>query len=329
MGHRRRARALVALGVAAALLCGCAASAGSAGGTASPAPDADFATTLEIGDGREMYLECRGTGSPTVVIVAGQRAAADDWMIVADGVADPPVFSRLSQDTRVCAYDRPGTPVGGQDPSRSDPVPQPADAQRMVDDLAALLIAAEIREPVVLAAHSAGGLAARLFASTRPDAVAGLVLVDALSETMQDAMTAEEWLIQKPLLRGDIDASIAEYPALEWIDAELSFAQLRAAPPLRQMPVIVISSDQPIGPTIPGLKAAGAVGADVPDDFGYITDRAQAQSQAAQAALVPGSVFITETDSGHNVHLEQPALVADAVLQVVQRVRQGAATAAG
>jgi hypothetical protein len=26
-----------------------------------------------------MYLECRGMGSPTVVIVAGGKAAADDW----------------------------------------------------------------------------------------------------------------------------------------------------------------------------------------------------------------------------------------------------------
>ncbi|MCR2762664.1 hypothetical protein NQ152_03985 [Microbacterium sp. zg.B48] len=132
-----------------------------------------------------------------------------------------------------------------------------------------------------------------------------------------------------PLLRGEIDESVAEYPALEWIDAELSFEPLRTAPPVRQMPLIVLSSDRLIGPTIPGLKAAGVIGQEVPDDFGYITDTGHQRSQAVQAEMVAGSVFITKTDSGHNVHIEQPALVADAILQVLERVRHGAKTAVG
>ena len=85
-----------------------------------------------------MYMECRGTGSPTVVLVSGQRGSADDWSIVADGVDSPPVFSLVSEKTRVCAYDRPGTPVG-ESPSRSDPIEQPATAEGMVEDLHALL----------------------------------------------------------------------------------------------------------------------------------------------------------------------------------------------
>ena len=275
-----------------------------------------------------MYMECRGTGSPTVVLVSGQRGSADDWSIVADGVDSPPVFSLVSEKTRVCAYDRPGTPVG-ESPSRSDPIEQPATAEGMVEDLHALLAAADVTEPIVIVGHSAGGLAARLFAATYPDAVAGIVLVDALSEGMQKYMTPEQWVIQKPLLRGDIDASIAEYPALEWVDPEASFDQMRAAPAMEQMPLIVISSDQPIGPTIPGLKATGVIGQEIPDDFGYVTDAAHEKSQADLAALLEGSVFITQTDSGHLVHYEQPVLVADAILDVVALVREGADTADG
>jgi pimeloyl-ACP methyl ester carboxylesterase len=93
------------------------------------------------------------------------------------------------------------------------------------------------------------------------------------------------------------------------------------------MPLIVVSADQAIGPTIPGLKQAGVIGPEIPDDFGYVTDIAQAKSQAHQAALVSGSIHITKTDSGHDVHIEQPALVADAVLDVVERVRANADTA--
>jgi pimeloyl-ACP methyl ester carboxylesterase len=38
---------------------------------------------------------------------------------------------------------------------------------------------------------------------------------------------------------------------------------------------------------------------------------------------VPGAEHLTRTDSGHNVHQEQPVLVADAIMRVVERVREG------
>lgn len=289
---------------------------------------ADVSGTFDIGDGRRMFLECTGSGSPTVILVGGQRASAEDWAIVAEGVDSPPVYSLVGADTRVCAYDRPGTPVG-EAPSRSDPVQQPTTAQDMVADLHALVGAAGIEEPFVIVGHSAGGLAARLYAATYPDDVSGMVLVDALGEGLRDHMTAEQWTIQKPMLRGDIDASIAEYPALEWIEPDASFDQMCAARGLKRMPLIVISADQPIGPTIPALKAAGVVGQEVPDDFGYVTDAAQEKSQADLAASVPGSIHITETNSGHNVHIEQPALVAGAILDAVRLVRDGVDVATG
>ncbi len=33
----------------------------------------DFTGLVDVGGGRKMYLECRGSGSPTVVLVAGLR----------------------------------------------------------------------------------------------------------------------------------------------------------------------------------------------------------------------------------------------------------------
>ena len=37
------------------------------------AKSGDFAGMVDIGGGRKMYLECRGTGSPTVFIVPGGK----------------------------------------------------------------------------------------------------------------------------------------------------------------------------------------------------------------------------------------------------------------
>src|SRR5437764_11133872 len=39
----------------------------------------DFAGLVDIGGGRKIYLKCGGRGSPTVVLVGGLRASADDW----------------------------------------------------------------------------------------------------------------------------------------------------------------------------------------------------------------------------------------------------------
>jgi hypothetical protein len=48
-------------------------------GAASGAETGNFPGSVDIGGGRKMYLKCSGRGSPTVVLVGGLRASADDW----------------------------------------------------------------------------------------------------------------------------------------------------------------------------------------------------------------------------------------------------------
>jgi pimeloyl-ACP methyl ester carboxylesterase len=151
------------------------------------AADGDFTGLVDIGSGRKMYLECRGTGSPTVFIVPGARAAADDW------TKNSPVFSEVAKFTRVCAYDRPGTPLADGSPSRSGPVPMPITAADSVTDLHALVAAIGIGTSFVIVGHSYGGLIVRLYAMTYPADVDGMVLVDALSEGLRAAETPGEW----------------------------------------------------------------------------------------------------------------------------------------
>jgi len=183
----------------------------------------------------------------------------------------------------VCACDRPGTPVG-EKPSRSDPVPQPTTAKDAVADLHALLSAAGEAGPYVLVGHSYGGLIVRLYASTYPKEVSGLVLVDALSEGLQDAETSEQWAIQRKLIQNDDPENVALYPALERVDVDRSLKQIRAAPPLRSVPLVVLSADRPWGPQVPTMITAGKLPADIPPDFGYVTDAAQNKAQERLAA---------------------------------------------
>jgi pimeloyl-ACP methyl ester carboxylesterase len=157
---------------------------------------------VDIGGGRKIYLECRGAGSPTVVLISGTRGAHDDWTDLIDpknpnGAPKPhdsAVFPEVSNFTRVCAYDRPGTSRKDNTVTDSTPVRQPTTAQQGVADLHALLIAAKEPGPYVLVGHSWGGLIARLFASMYPDEVAGLVLVDSASEFLKSSLTPAQWV---------------------------------------------------------------------------------------------------------------------------------------
>jgi pimeloyl-ACP methyl ester carboxylesterase len=93
-----------------------------------------------------MYIECHGSGSPIVVLMSGAGAASDSWH--AADQKGPTVYDDIEKTTRVCAYDRPGAPHRDQTFSRSDPVPQPTTAQNGVDDLVALLKAADVEDPM-------------------------------------------------------------------------------------------------------------------------------------------------------------------------------------
>ena len=162
---------------------------------AHAAQTGDFTGLVDIGGGRKMYLESRRV--PNRRVGCRPQGSAEDWNIAAK--PGPRVFPEVAKFTRVCAYDRPGTPVG-EKPSRSDPVVQPTTAGNAVADLSALLTAAGETGHYVLVAHSYGGLIGRLYASTYPDEISGLVLVDALSEGLQDAETPEQWAIQRKLI---------------------------------------------------------------------------------------------------------------------------------
>src|SRR5262245_63289691 len=101
--------------------------------TAAPAlaEDGNFSGLVDIGGGRRIYLECRGMGSTTVVVVPGLKASADDWTKSEPGKTN--VFSEVAGFTRVCTYDRPGVPIG-EKTSRSDPLPMPIPANDSTAD---------------------------------------------------------------------------------------------------------------------------------------------------------------------------------------------------
>ena len=114
-------------------------------------------------DGFKMHLFCTGSGTPTVILESGVGDDSLKWARVQP---------ELSKMTRVCSYDRAGL-------GWSDPRPDLRDSNSIADQLHGLLTAAQITGPIVLMGHSIAGLHLRAYVSRHPQAVVGLVLVDA------------------------------------------------------------------------------------------------------------------------------------------------------
>ncbi|HTR48969.1 MAG TPA: alpha/beta hydrolase [Verrucomicrobiae bacterium] len=116
---------------------------------------------VEIGEHR-LHVRDTGEGSPTIVLESGLMSTVLAWHALQP---------ELAKSTRVVSYDRAGL-------GWSDLGPEPRDADRIVGELRALLRRSEIPPPYVLVGHSFGGLTMHLFASRYAEETAGVVLID-------------------------------------------------------------------------------------------------------------------------------------------------------
>jgi pimeloyl-ACP methyl ester carboxylesterase len=243
--------------------------------------------TVEV-EGRAVYVDCRGTGGPTVILEAGLGGGADGWGVI---------FDRLAGATRTCAWDRPG--IGS---SADRGVHSGTDTSR---DLLAALAAAGERGPYVVVAHSFGGVYARLFAATAPDAVVALVMLDTYDPDlgMENDPTLDEAF--HAAVRRALDETAVAIEAAEHLDWPRTLLELHdtGAPEAR---MLVLSTD-------PNRRYQD------PDPARQ--ERMVAAWRRAIAALYP-KADIEIVSTGHFVHLDDPDLVFERVAAIISRVRE-------
>jgi len=286
--------------------------------SSAPVPaSGDFAGPLEIGKGRKMYLECRGSGSPTVILESGYRNDAEIWSTpLKPGMST--VFPDVAKFTRVCAYDRPGTFLDADHLGRSTPVPMPRAARDLVSDLHALLQTAHVPGPYVFAAHSFGGIFTRLYAGTYPKEVVGMVLVDALSEKVRTGLTPEQWKFYVNFGFTQPTPGLEKYKDIETLEVNASLDQMEkaaTAKPLGSIPLFILTQGQPfdLSPWQP-----------LPADFPGALDKAWHTAQDALGKLTPNAKHKIATKSSHYIQVQESQLVIDAIKQVVEAVRNPA-----
>jgi pimeloyl-ACP methyl ester carboxylesterase len=240
-----------------------------------------------------------GSGTPAVVIEPSFGGTAASWRAVAEAVAE---------DTTVVTYDR--AAYGASSRARDSRTPR--DIAR---DLKGVLDALGLDGPVILAAHSAGGLYARMFARLYDDQVTGLVLVDSSHEAAEQVFTPElAWWIRVLMrlvmpvaimaprkARGGADrrSLIRENRAFHRVTAR---DKPLAAGGLGDRPVIVITAG-------PGKLINGRAW----QIFHGL--------HAELAALSSNHRHIVASHPDHHVHKKDPDLVITAIRDVVHSAR--------
>lgn len=287
---------------------------------------------VDIG-GRRLQIDCRGTGSPTVVLESGLDVGGlIGWSLVQDSIA---------LTTRTCGYSRAGIVW-------SDPSPAPHNAVTVANDLHALLAAANEKGPFVLVGHSLGGPYIMTYTKHYGADVAGLVFVDASHPEQVQRMTkvigkkleaptglmsvaaALSWtglvravsgMVDMPkvprerveAMRGYLPRSLGQ-EMMEQNSIDAIFAEAGTFRTLGDRPVVVLTAMAPMDSTT--RKAIG-----ISEETGKKFQQAWKEMHDDEASWSTRSRHEIVPDATHYIQIDRPDVVIRAVREVVDSVR--------
>ncbi|EKE84695.1 alpha/beta fold hydrolase [Idiomarina xiamenensis] len=254
------------------------------------------AATLKVGD-IELEYELAGNGKHIVLLEAGGSAGMSDW---------DPVFEQVAEHATVIRYSRVGN-------GNSTAIQRHFTSRDYADYASQLLTQLAIEQPVIFVAHSYGGNIARDFAVAHPSQIKALLLLDPSSEHDVDILRAID-LEQgnREIAQIKLD-DMANGMSNQYLDF-WSKRPLPDYPQIHDIPVTVIASvkkhDNPANLffTDQGRRLWGELWQQWANDFPQ------------------GKSVLTE-NSGHFVQFDEPELVIDELLVLIEKLDEAEAKA--
>ncbi len=253
-----------------------------------------------------LYYHCEGENTPTVFIDGGIGDASANWLSIQ---------AELAIDMRVCIYDRAGYGM-------SDPGPGPRTSGQIVTEIYRLMKMVSIPGPYIIVGQSFGGFTAQLFAKRYPELTAGIVLVESShprqSEMLSDLdklstgerkmvagrqsyelTDSDPWRQQWLILNSKRKAVFAQMEELKYF--RQSEKEVIAAGDMPDIPLAVLTRGQRLLPTMKNHRSMEDVWRSLQEDLANSSSRGWQQ-------IVAGS--------SHNIHLDNPDALIDAILRV-------------
>ncbi|MFH8252593.1 alpha/beta fold hydrolase [Microbacterium sp. B2969] len=266
---------------------------GALGEVSLPVADGVDVDGLVAVDGHNLAVHCTGSGSPTVIILHGwidqPRVTSHDYYGRLTG--------ELKPDFRVCDYDRAN--VGDSDTVAGTQTPE-----MVVGDLDGVMEAIGDDGPYLLVGQSAGGMVASAYAVAHPEKVAGIVMVDA---SFDEEVTIED-VGMVPEGAGPCDPVNRKFDgeeSLQKIDNCTMYKWAYERRDLRpRVPLVYLAAKRA------SWNHETAFGPEWPTAI-------VALMKSYAASWSPGK--FEWVDSDHDIHLERPDIVADAVRWVAEQ----------
>ena len=224
-----------------------------------------------------------------MVLIAGWDGGDGSWDAIEPTVA---------KQARVCSYAKLGT-------GSSDAAPVTQTFATQAADLHALLMVANEPGPYVVLGHSFGGAEAVTFASAYPDEVTGLLLLDASPTTWPATVCSV------PAYQPACDLMHDPAKDAERLDVFRAFEEVATISSLGDLPMTVMTGAH--------RDAAGVS----PDELTHL-DSVWAQGQQHWRSLSTASTIITVEHTSHHIEIDQPAIVSDALLELLANDRRPA-----
>ncbi len=299
-----------------------------------------YAPTGKLVDagGHLLHIHEMGKGKPVVIMEGGSGDFSFIWDLVQP---------ELAKITTTVSYDRAGF-------AWSQAGPQPRSARQIAYELHTALHKAGIDGPYILVGQSFGGFLVRTFARYYKNEVAGMVLVDALNENSRiiinnQPMRIRDWA--KGQHAPEPQNMSVKMAGMDSLGAPLK-VDTALEPPLNKLPP-KSQQLQLWAQSQPGYQKA-AEGEmnwspeDVADMYahkgmpeymlgnmplivltrgngGYsgIADSVNLENERMElekdlTRLSTNSKLIIDKNSGHNIHVEDPAIVIDAIKEVIR-----------
>lgn len=289
--------------------------------------------------GHLLHIHIMGKGKPVVIFENGSADFSFVWDLVQPAI---------SENTTTVSYDRAGY-------AWSEEGPSPRTGRQIAYELHTALGNAGIKGPYILVGQSFGGFLVRSFARFYREEVVGLVLVDALNEDEKIIINNEAVRIRdmakgrqdpgiEKIVKTDPDTGMAKgenpvalntsiEPPLDRLSAYDQKLQLWAQTQYNYYKAV--SSEMDWSPEdvadmyknrndpayklgdIPLIVISKGKGnySGSPDSVALEKQRLDLQNDLTH--LSTNSKHIIDRNSGHNIHLEDPAIVIDAIRQVI------------
>lgn len=244
----------------------------------------------------------------TVLFEPGLGGSSLEWLPLAESV---------SNELQAVLYDRAGY-------GWSDPGLNPRHVVKLAREIKLLIGLRGITGKLILVGHSYGGLIMRELTRIAPDRIRGLVLVDASHEDQFVRLnqhngvsmlpTSDHFVISSPELpdglRDDVRKKILAFSRMRKTYAALhaeiasfrdSCDYIRQQDHKLQVPLIILSRGQNPADHTPDSANMEKIWQQMQVDFLQLSDQSQR---------------LIAHDSGHHIHIDQPALVYDAIMAI-------------